>query len=125
MCITPSSIKTLDPNDLSVTNSWSLATELAGVGTEQEDVLVLHFKQPGKNATKATKFATKQRARLIADLHLVLRLTTPEHVAALFPAPVVINCGRLRSRGRWQMVRRPPRPGTGRSGVRAPSVPRQ
>ena len=114
MCVTPTYIRTLDPNDLSVTNSWNLATELAGVGTEQEDVIVLHFKQPGKNSTKATKFATKQRARLIADLHLVLRLTTPEHVAALFPAPVVINCGRLRSRGRWQMVRvaalaRPPR----------------
>ena len=61
-------------------------------------------KQPGKNATKATKFATKQRARLLADLHLILRLTTPQNVAALFPAPVVINCARLRSRGRWQMV---------------------
>ena len=105
VCVTPTSIRTLDPNDLSVTNSWSLANELAGVGTEHDDVIVLHLKQPGKSGTKQIKFATKQRARLIADLHIVLRLTTPEHVAALFAAPVVINCARLRSRGRWQMVR--------------------
>ena len=55
--ITPTCIRTLDPNDFSVTNSWALATELASVGTESDDVIVLHFKQVEKKRNFARYLA--------------------------------------------------------------------